>query len=61
MHAIPSKTSTGAKRKAPLEHGDAPEMKKRKKLIPTETFTERLEHIVVAHRMKILPPKGKVL
>ena len=57
LHAVPSKTSTGAKRKTPLEHGDAPDPKKRKKLIPTGTFTERLEHIVVAHRMKILPPK----
>ena len=57
MHAVPSKTSVATKRKASLDHEDTTEAKKHKKSISSESFSERLEHIVVAHRMKILPPK----
>ena len=47
------------KRKA-TDHQDAPDPKRRKvdrRSIPLDSFTERLEHIAVQYKQKLIPPK----
>lgn len=52
-----SKGTSSRKRKANFDHEEAPDPKRRKTLIPMETFAERLEHIAVMHKQKLIPPK----
>ena len=52
-----SKDGSSRKRKANFDHEEAPDPKRRKTLIPMETFIERLEHIAVQHKQKLIPPK----